>query len=498
MGHHISILSSAIDHRSSTPGLLRVVVVLFGLAGILASWAFIPPTHLILRTWLSSLVALAILWFWIWRRYRGHLLPSTDVLVVLGFSVLQLAPPLYLSVRVGVDPWNVADMYPLVALVTAIGAIAFMVGFEAMTQVAAEPPSSPLTSKAPVSWSPHILLLVGCAVWLARGLLLAFGGYYRAFIDSSFVFGRWYSICAQVSSYGLFISVALWLRASLDPRWRVWALLALVAEFVWIIPSGNREGALRLLLIILLLIWWSKKRVPWREIAVVGIVVMFAMPILGQYRYSIADYTDVDRASLSGTVHALNAAQTVRSQAGDDTILRSLDSIIARLYDGQYLGYLLKHYRESYDWELGNTYFARLLFVFVPYFLYPHRVGLQVPISFWFKLVDGGAAPSTLLGEAFVNLGYMGVPFIAFTLGIILAIYDVALQKRRGDALVAAVYLFAGSNMPFMVTQSFTSWLAYLRNVVIFIVILRLAAHISVSRLVPRRAMNRLLRARKR
>jgi len=59
-----------------------------------------------------------------------------------------------------------------------------------------------------------------------------------------------------------------------------------------------------------------------------------------------------------------------------------------------------------------------------------------------------------------------------------LGAYDALFRKRQNDILTVAVYLLIGSGIPFMVTQSLTSWLAYLRNAVLMVLTIYIAIRI--------------------
>jgi glycosyltransferase involved in cell wall biosynthesis len=465
----------AMRRRRSRSALMmaRVAIICLGLAGIIAAYGFISADALVLRTWLSSLLALGVIWGYVFQRYGGTIPLRTDVLVMLGFSLNHLLPPLYLSLRVlnepSVDMWGVADMYPLVALVTTIGALAFLFGYgvvgcRSKAWELVNPPSVRLRLSHPIS---VIILLILIVVWVARIILLVNGAYYWVYMEKVFMFGKWYSVTSQISYYGLIVPILMWLLVDRNPRWQLWAWLTTTAELSWILPSGARGEILMTLFGLLLVAWWRSRRLPKGKIVALLVVVVIMMPILGEYRYMIGRFTATSQISVSATIKATQAAfdRFVLSSGG--TLLAWVDPFAQRLFDGQYLGYLLKHYHQVYDWEYGRTYFTRVPFLFLPYFIFPDRPIMQVPIDHWFKLVAGGSAPSTFLGEAFINFSYVGIPIVAFLMGIILGAYDTAFRRRQNDIFIVAIYLLVGTRLPFMVTQSLASWLAFLRNAVL-------------------------------
>ena len=321
---------------------------------------------------------------------------------------------------------------------------------------------------------PLIFLLYG-VVWLARAIMLARGVYYGAYVSGAFLSGRWASALGLISSFGLIVPIPLWLLSNRVPRWRRWAWLAAALEIAWVLPTGRRLQILETLFMFLLVAWWSNQRIPWRKLAALLVAAIIAFPIVGQYRYTIGRFTDVNRMSIGATLGAIQAAQDRFEREWGETTLDSVDSFAERLYDGQFLGYLLKHYREAHDWEYGRTYYTRVPFVFLPYFAFPHRPVTVVHLTGWFPtLILSGALPITFLGEAYINFGYVGVPIMAFLLGMILAAYDVAFRRRQNDIFVLAVYLWFGKDIPYMVTTNLAHWLGALRNTVLLVIALHL------------------------
>ena len=443
-------------------------IVSLGLAGIFVGWGLVPTEFLVLRTWISCLSALAIVWGLLYIRYGGQLPLRSDVLVMLGFSGFQLAPPLYLSIRIpyapSVDIYDVADMYPLVALVTVLGALAFHAGYAIIKQ---RTPND-VSPKRPWGISPAqigiIIALITLVVWVARGILLYNGAYYWIHVDESFLFGRWYSVTRTISDLGLILPIMLWLLMGQDRRWRFWAWLATAAEFAWVLPSGARQLMLETLFGLLLVVWWLRRRPPMKQLVILFFLAVLTLPILDIYRYTIVDATDINRISLSASVKAYHAAQERFERLSQGSYLDLADSSLRRLYDGQFLGYLLKQYRSVYDWEYGKTYLERLPFLFLPYFIYIDRPIMQVPLNDWFKLVAGGSTPTTFLGEAFLNFGYLGIFIVAFLMGMVLHLYDKFFQRRQQDILMMAIFILFSAGMPFKVNASFAGWLGYLRN----------------------------------
>jgi len=438
---------------------------------------------MIFRTWASSLAALGIIWGYVVLRDGGRLFLRSDVIVLVSLSVQNLIPPLYLSVRLpsqpGVDPYSVSDMYALVSLVTTIGVLALLIGYRAVERrfhcLVKRKAFGPGASESKLL--PIIIPLAG-VTWLARFYLLAKGAYYWVYVNPDFVFGRWFSVVFLIARLGLIVPILLWLLAGKNPRWRFWAWVATGAELAYVVPTGARNLIVKTLGGLLLVFWWRNRRLPWRWIGVFVLVGLFTMPVLGQYRYTIGQFTAINRFSITSSVAAFQLAKERYEASFGGSYIDFVDSSMERLYDGQHLGYLLKHYRESYDWEYGRTYYTRVPFLVLPYFIFPNRPIMQVPIDIWFKLVAGGSSPATFLGEAYINFWYVGIIIIPFLMGIILASYDAFFIRRKDDPLTAAVYLLFATYFLFIGNANLAVWLGVMRDAVLLTLLLYLGRRV--------------------
>lgn len=472
-----------IQHGTHPSTSLATAITWFSIAGMLFVWVFVPSSMLVLRTWLITLTGFAALWLNVLSHHHGTLHVRTDTIVLLGFSLTHLLPPLYLSVRSlsaldAVDIWGVSDMYPTIALVTCLGAFALLAGYYLLEQKLTR--RMPIATVSTGKSSPMVLVLMTVIViWSARAILLLSGAYYWVYKDADFLFGQWYSITGQIARYGMVIPLWLWLLGYRSPRWRLLAWSATIAELAWVLPSGARQTIIETLFGLLLIMWWRSKRPPLKWLSAVFILAVIILPIYGEYRYTIQSYIGISSIDPGASVNAINAAIARLDTSAGGTLF--LDSMLTRFYDGQYFGYLLKNYRSVYDWAYGATYYTRVPLVFLPYFLYPDRPILQVPIDLWFRLVGGGSSPSTFLGEAFVNFGYPGVLIVPFFMGLVLALYERITQRWLQDPMKVGIYLLTASGMPFMVTQSFAAWLGYLRNAILMLVIVHVVLRATMA-----------------
>lgn len=455
---------------------IALSVVLLVLATLMSE------SSLVLRTWLSCLGGLTCLWGWLFYRYGRQIPLRLDVMAVVGFSLTALAPPLYLVTRldtgVHVDDYRVADMFPAVALWTTVGAVALLLGY-----ALSHHRRKPLPATQPVATASFLPVLISIVViaWLARLVLVTQGAYYYVYHDDDFVFGRWFSVLGGIARYGLVGPLTLCLLAAKAPRYRAAAIVATVAEILYILPSGARKETLQLLLAFVLVVWWVRHRIPVLLLSSLLALGLVAVPIVGQYRYTISQSSDFDRVAVGSTVEAARNARTLFDDTVGSDVWTYADSFTNRLYDGQLFGYLLKHYYDVYPAERGATYYTRVPWLLVPYFIYPDRPIMQVALDDWFALVGYGSNPTTILGEAYLNFGFAGIPIMAFVIGIVLGLFDRFFEARLSNPFAAGIAILTAALTPSMTSTNLASWLGILRDSVLMYFVLA-AVQYLVSR----------------
>lgn len=432
---------------------------------------------IILSTWITSITGLIIIWIIWWKNHKGKDLIDSSTMVLFGLSFTHLLPPLYLSLRledsIAADAFNVAGTYALTNILTIFGAIALLIGyyFVRMCSVGEKKHKTLHTINMKTTSIIIFLLSTFIIVWTARIILLKSGAYYFINVDYTFMGGRWFSVLAQISYYGLILPMILWLMSHKYKRWLLWAWIFTIIELVWVIPTGGRQYIVQVCLSLILVKIKNLREIPWVKLFLIGIVIIIAFPIIGQLRYTSGKYLDINEFNLGiSQYQAFKEATEVVKES--DSALTILDYVVSRFYDGQFLGYLLEHYRHDFEWEWGNTYLERLPYIFMPYFVNPDRPIMQVPLGQWYQLIGGGSQPTTYFGEAYINFGHLGIPLMGFVLGVILGLFENLFRKFSGSTLFTAAYIFFIVTFIYKVSASLGSWLADMRNIVLFTILL--------------------------
>ena len=79
--------------------------------------------------------------------------------------------------------------------------------------------------------------------------------------------------------------------------------------------------------------------------------------------------------------------------------------------------YLLQHYANDYDFELGQNY-KGIFYLFVPRGLYPQKPVYTVKFTDYYKN-QVGMMPITFWGESYINFSWIGIVVLSFLLGLI-------------------------------------------------------------------------------
>jgi hypothetical protein len=328
-----------------------------------------------------------------------------------------------------------------------------------------------------------LIAMVAGTVWLARIYRISVGGYYHAFQDTSALGGQWFSLTGQISAFGLLLPIILWLLTVKDKRWLPWAVLFTGLELFWILPTGSRGNMRTMVVALVMVTWWYRHHIPWKTLTVLFMIALILVPIIGQYRYTIRQFVSYDQIDLSSTLQAYQQAQRQFTAEAEGDMFVHVDSTLTRVYDGSFLVYILENFEDHYDFLRGQTYYTRLPFVLVPYFLYQDRPIMPVHLNNWFPhLISVGSVPATLLGEAYMNFGFIGLCIIPFFVGGVLAGWDKWFYTRSDDVLFVAVYILCAAKLGILtVGANLASTLGTLRNYVLLVLVLWLARHFLIK-----------------
>jgi len=429
---------------------------------------------LVALTAASSLVAFLLL-----RRapsrVNGELASTVGVLTQFVF------PPIYLVLvpltgYIGTITNPFLDAFPEAIVAALVGQTLFVAGYNAAGTWRRVSELTPRISNA-----AHFVVMMApllVAVWSARLLALKEGMYYHT-VRTDFMFRSSYaSLLSIVGSWGLFVAAGAWWlrfrlgRNSVGGRWTVLSLAVTGLEVLWYLPTGSRENLALSALTPVVAFAAARKRWPVKSVAIIGMGLCASMPVLQVFRETVVSYvepTTVSRGSLLSAAEATRGAMDRNAWSAADF----LTVVFSRLADIRYVAAIIKGVPNEVALLWGQTYY-KSVFLVVPRFLYPEKPQMILPINEWFFTQHSASAPTTLVGEAYLNFGWLGLfvapPVVGFALGKLERYLD-----RRCEWLgVRSVRVGIALIVARMVVQNAASWFATMFHALLLATVLQL------------------------
>lgn len=393
----------------------------------------LPREEILFRLLAISVPSLIGIGAYFRLRQGATIFPSIALTATIGTLVSFVIPSFYLVGATLPELLDLAlapylDYYPDVAFAALFGQSAYLIGnsisfpdrdFQSLVASTAQAAGSPksLTSFMQLF---GILMLVG---WVSRVLLLLSGSYYhQARTDFQETQVAAYSSLAQLSGLNLYWMVGAWtlVFSEIDSfkrkRWVAFAGALTAMEFAWLFPAGSREPILLLTITILVSFVVARKRIPIRMLLVAAPAMLAAIVFMGIYREIIR----TDATSLTSiSVGEVESSVTDSGASTQEAFLSgSWVSIAARPSDSRPVAAILRDVPALVSYLDGETY-GDVFWIFVPRFLYPNKPVTIIPINKWFFGDEGGSSPTTLIGEGFLNFGWIGIFFALLLVGIV-------------------------------------------------------------------------------
>lgn len=292
-----------------------------------------------------------------------------------------------------------------------------------------------------------ILLGVG---WLARLQTVASGFYFHFNPTGAIVGNTSSGFLVDTLSKLPTVAVAYliaraYLGGSPGTAWRslpVSAVILLVLEFAWVVPSGSRGQALGLVLMIFILRYYGRHRIPSLGLstASVLIAVFVVFPLVLNYRSGTgADYQGNVSESLGTSVN------DYASQTWTERLDNGLDATFTRFSDITGVAAVIEDGREPSGLSAGESY-GWALPALVPRALAPTKndpgfFGNDFARNYGFVRPGDRltAIAPTQLGELLLNFGLLGV-FGMVAYGMLFRLLSELTAARKTDPLALALY----------------------------------------------------------
>jgi len=455
--------------------LNRWIVLFSGITLSFTLLVTIPEENIVFRSISITLIAVLSISFYLYKRYSKQLTLQADLLISINTLVQFLLPVFYLAFYYQANPeldfHDYRYGYAITSFTALLGQTMFFVGYESIRK-SIYFPRIQITER---SYSGLFLVLLPLLtlIWIGRYFLLSTGSYYHIFRSDYQFTSPFYSVFSQLDGYGLIIVGALFLIAFSGGKKRqknskfTIAIIIFILELLWYVPSGQREPIVFTILASVFAYIFIKRTIPKKTIAVLVIVSFPLLAIFGEYRYAASTSHHVSEIALKITLPALLEARK-QLEIKDTSIAANITD---RFYDGKSLGYLLTHYSDDYDYELGMTY-KNIPFVFIPRFLYLDKPIFTTALNNWYVLVAGGSMPTTFWGEAYINYSWFGIVLMSYILGLAMKGYDYIFIKRVHKPYWIYLYIFSAIHIVRLPVQVAVIWISFLIKVIILSFIL--------------------------
>lgn len=422
---------------------------------------------------LTSLVLL------LWRIYQRRPSLDSEASLLLGLGTQYLLAPMVMLVMTGnfSDPGfietqereAVKEAYPLaICVVLLFVGVVVVVG--RLVDVRRPPREADGSLMAPASASFGRLVIVGMiGLWVVRLILLQTGSYYHL-VRSDFQLEDWrYSILAQTESVLSLFILALIVRPVLTVgRTQPDAIAVLfvggyvVIDLLWNFISGGRERTLNVFVCIAACYMVCRDRVPTRLLLGLGAGALCLITFLDYYRYAMMrGQADPDTISMASVQDGLEASG---GQFGDVGWGQKMTVAVSRVNELDSVAAIVFYVPKSLPFLKGETYLT-VPTVFVPRFLWPTKPMTIMPINTWFFKDEGGSSPLTVMGEAYMNFGALGVVFCGVVAGILLRATENALVRRSQSVAFLPVYVTFLMTVARLPTQALAVWVGSLLKI---------------------------------
>ncbi len=422
----------------------------------------IPREYFLIRSIPITLIAVLCIYYYIYKRYWKRVTIQADLLIAVNTIVFYLLPVFYFAPYFNTYPdLDTAGYhygYAITSFAVLLAVTMFFLGYETRKPSVYFPPIK-ITENS-LSRLFMVLFLFLILIWGARFYLLSTGSYYQTF-RSDYQGTSFGSVFGILTTYGYLINGAFFLvvfsaKGRKDRiRKFISAFIVFGAELAWYIPSGGRSQIVNTFIAPIFAYILTKRRLPMKVLTAIIIIGLPTLCILGSYRNVAPLFYKVNKIDLRNIPRAYLAAKDL--SAKEDAFRNLMD----RFYDGKFLGYLLMHYSNDHNFELGSTY-KEIPAIFIPRFIWTSKPVISKFMNTWYSdLVGKSAVPITVWGEAYINFSWFGIILIPYLLGLIMKEYDYLFIKRASKQYWMFVYLFGAILLLFFPAEGVAAWLSW-------------------------------------
>lgn len=408
--------------------------------------SYIIDIHYTDKSILNAIISVLIIGYYFKKKYKTFKFSFEQpfVLGILVQFILAAAIINYLTYSTGIMAYHLdtEDITHIEIFWSFIFICSFLFGYNIYT--------SKYTLRLTFSDSrlTTIMLLLYILIVVLRFYLLSHGTYYH--VDRSDYQFKEVALVSLINKIVMLRFFVYFYFLLMIKKHYIYFFTIMTLDFIWYLPSAQREVTLAQIIIIFIGYIIYKQKVSKIALAIVAMITFFYLQIANIYKHEI--FHNVDPTSISYTSFAKSSLDAVESfveesKEGENyKQLVSYDTYMtfARLYDGVGFAWFIKYYDlNEHDLEYGITYLS-ILTIPIPRIIFPEKPIYTMPLNNYFPeyISQGSSMPTTLIGEAYVNFYYFGIPIIGILFGLILRLYEKFLLRMSQKHILWTILYF--------------------------------------------------------
>ena len=470
--------------------LNRWAVLFWGICISFILLIFIPEDQFVIRSLSVTLIAVLCIFYYLYKRYSRGLTLQADLLIGINTLMQFLLPVLFLAPyyysNPDMDLFSHRYGFALTSFAALLGQTMFFWGYESMKKGIYFPPVKEAMRNVKIGIILKVMLLLMVLTWFSRIILLQKGYYYQIHTSDFQFVSPYFSALSHLSNFGLLILGAFFIlvfseneKAKRNSKMKI-AILFFIMEIGWYLPSGSRGKLVLTILCPIFAYILVMRKIPFKAVILILLAGIPFLSFLYEFRYVASEYSAVSEINLQKVPDTYLATfeRTSKNDAGLATY-----NIINRFYDGMNLNHLLIHYSTDFEYEYGSTY-KNILYVFVPRFIYTDKPIFTQALGRWYRLVGGGATPTTFLGESYINFSWFGIIICSYLLGILMKYYDYLFIRNSSKPFWCFLYAFGAIIIMQLPVEVFVIWVSYLLKFVVIAFLLTLLHSLGSSEMI--------------
>jgi hypothetical protein len=201
-----------------------------------------------------------------------------------------------------------------------------------------------------------------------------------------------------------------------------------------------------------------RRRILVSQFVIGGALALVLLLALGTYRMTVRGFVEQGSGMSSETWSGAKAA--VDSTVSGGPIDSRLSALFTRLADGVYIAGIIQSVPSNLPFQNGDSYY-KLLYVLIPRALYPDKPVMNMDVTPILFPGAGGSAPVTVVGEGYLNFGWIGIMGAMTAVGALSGLVERAFLRYSTTCGTFMSFLYLSVSMVRSFTQPLAGWVAF-------------------------------------